>query len=231
MSIIRVSKNKENPYLIMNKTCLNDNRLSLKAKGLLCYLLSKPDNWYVSTYDLIKNNSNGIESIRSTIKELIKFGYMEKHQFRNHNGRYYHYNYLVYEVPKKLTPIKITTQPKADFPCSDKPCSDNRTLLINDKYLNNDLNNIESSNKSSINNVVYENLNLEKLKQETKLLLFKLGIRNYQYFFETFKISDIFIYADWMLSKNSFFVNPAGFLTSALKNRWTDSELQKNLIV
>ncbi|KXG73769.1 hypothetical protein AN619_29030 [Thermotalea metallivorans] len=40
-TIIRVQKNKENPYVMINKQFLSDERLSWKAKGLLiliCFL-------------------------------------------------------------------------------------------------------------------------------------------------------------------------------------------------
>ena len=52
MSIIRVSKNKNNPYFLMNNTGINDKNLSFKAKGVLAYLISKPDNWYINYRDL-----------------------------------------------------------------------------------------------------------------------------------------------------------------------------------
>ncbi|HBG7159327.1 TPA: replication protein, partial [Clostridioides difficile] len=33
MGIIRVSKDKDNPYVVLNKTCLEDVKLSWQAKG------------------------------------------------------------------------------------------------------------------------------------------------------------------------------------------------------
>lgn len=44
MSIMRVEKNKD--YTIMNRTALNDKRLSWKAKGTMAYMLSMPDDFY-----------------------------------------------------------------------------------------------------------------------------------------------------------------------------------------
>ncbi len=43
-TIVRVNK-RSNPYVVIDKTALNDDRLSWKAKGVLCYLLSLPDDW------------------------------------------------------------------------------------------------------------------------------------------------------------------------------------------
>ena len=44
--VIRVKKRPSN-FVMMDKTFLEDDRLSYKAKGLLAYLLSKPDDWKV----------------------------------------------------------------------------------------------------------------------------------------------------------------------------------------
>ncbi len=45
MAVFRVIKDKENPYVMLNKYFVYDGRLSLKAKGLMSYFLSRPDNW------------------------------------------------------------------------------------------------------------------------------------------------------------------------------------------
>ena len=44
--VIRVRK-RPNNFVMLDKTFLEDDRLSFKAKGILAYLLSKPDNWKV----------------------------------------------------------------------------------------------------------------------------------------------------------------------------------------
>ncbi|NVM55338.1 MAG: hypothetical protein HWN66_16645 [Candidatus Helarchaeota archaeon] len=229
MSIIRVVKNKYNPYLIMNKTGLNDKRLSLKAKGLLCYLLSKPDNWYVNINEIVSNSNNGIKSIHSAINELIKFGYIFKHQFRNNDGKFYNYNYLIYEKPEKLKPIKTTTQPKRPFRQTDKRIPDNSTLLINNnnKVIKDSLTTIIRRQNNFCD--VHEDLNLQKLKKETILLLHELHIKNFKKLFDSYSVYDIFDYADWMLSFKSRIKNPTGFLISALKENWLDlNELHKS---
>ena len=50
-TIFRVDKDKQNPYVIINKQVFEDPSISLKAKGVIGYLLSKPDNWIaISVY-------------------------------------------------------------------------------------------------------------------------------------------------------------------------------------
>jgi len=225
MSIIRVAKNRDNPYLIMNKTGINDNRLSLKAKGLLVYLLSKPDDWYVHTDEIVSNNSNGIKSIWSAINELVKYGYMYKHQFRKEDGKYHSYNYLVFENPGGTPLKKTTTSPNRPFRSSDKVRSDNGTLLINNKELNNKEAASKLFNKSNIkvNSVAY----LKKLNKTTVIekILYDLNISNQKIFFDSFPISDIFQYATWIKERNCSMTNPTGFLYTAIKEKWMDNIL------
>ncbi|GAI91055.1 unnamed protein product, partial [marine sediment metagenome] len=119
MSIIRVSKDKNNPYFVMNNSGVNDPRLSLKAKGLLAYLMSKPDCWYINYNDIIKHSSNGIKSIRSAISELLSFGYMERAQLRNYNGEYGFYDFIVYEKPLLINIRKNRLSPHSRFGHAD----------------------------------------------------------------------------------------------------------------
>ncbi len=222
MSIIRVKKDKNNPYLIMNKTGLNDKRLSLAAKGLLCYLLSKPDDWYIHTKDIIANNSNGRDSVYSAINELVKFGYMYKHQFRSGNGAFHSYNYLVYERPESPDLIKTSTSPLTGKPHTVKPYTVNQPLLINNKEVNNKDPLTTLSNKSNNVNVAKDDQCLKEAKKQTSLLLDELYIKNHQILFDKFDNFDIFTYADWMLTFKARIKNPTGFIISALKGRWLD---------
>jgi len=73
--IIRIKK-KDDPYVRLDKRFINDPALSLKAKGIMTYLLSKPDGWHVRVGDLVKQNKDMEKSVRSGIKELISRGYM-----------------------------------------------------------------------------------------------------------------------------------------------------------
>ena len=71
-TMIRVIK-KENPFVTIDKTCLKDDRLSWKAKGLLCYLLSLPDDWDIYVSELINHAFDGRDSTAAGLRELPKF--------------------------------------------------------------------------------------------------------------------------------------------------------------
>jgi len=99
MSMFRIEKNKENPYVMLNKLFLQDERLSAKAKGILAYFLSLPDDWQFYETEIAKHFSDGVKSINVGIKELIKYHYIIREQNRNEKGRFGSYTYCVYEVP------------------------------------------------------------------------------------------------------------------------------------
>ena len=99
VNIIRVSKNKENPYVMLNKTALNDARLSMRGKGLHSYLLSLPDDWDIYISELTKHFADGRDSVANAITELILHGYMTRTSIRDDRGYFKGYNYSVFEVP------------------------------------------------------------------------------------------------------------------------------------
>lgn len=99
MATYRVVKDKDNPYLMMNKYGLQDKNLSWKAKGILAYLLSLPDDWQIYETEITEHSSDGIKATRSGIKELIDAGYIQRERLRNDEGKFSGYEYRVYEVP------------------------------------------------------------------------------------------------------------------------------------
>jgi hypothetical protein len=133
MTIIRISK-RETPYVLMDKTFLEDNRLSFKAKGILAYLLSKPDNWVIMLKDLAAKGQEGRCACASAIHELESAGYVERKKTKSEKGHFEGWETIVYEQPKSGYPTSDNLSPKSGFPKSD-----NLTLI------NNEFNNINAN--------------------------------------------------------------------------------------
>jgi hypothetical protein len=74
MAIVRIKK-RSNPYVMIDKRPLENRDLSFKAKGLLTYLLSRPDNWEIRLEDLIQRSTDGKAAVQNALKELEKEGY------------------------------------------------------------------------------------------------------------------------------------------------------------
>jgi len=154
MPIIRVKKDKNHPYVLLNKKFLDNRKLSFKAKGLLSYLLSKPDDWKFYVEYLKDVSMDGLHSTSQAFLELIKYKYIKKERKRNKQGQFKGFDYTVFEKP--YTEIQLSENglsenglSDTDNPKTGYPKTDNRKLLIND-ITNNDTTNNNLSNKKSI---------------------------------------------------------------------------------
>jgi hypothetical protein len=112
--IIRIQKDKNNPYVIINKKFLNDRNLSWQAKGLLTYLFSLPDDWEIKVEDLKNRSKNGRDSTNTIIKELIHHNYIKREKKEKEKGMFRGYNYVVSEEPFRETRdgISVTDNPE-----------------------------------------------------------------------------------------------------------------------
>lgn len=96
LMIIRIKKDIANPYVMINKELLNDTNLSWKAKGLLSYMLSLPDDWDFYLKDLKNRSKDGRISTASAIKELEQSGYLKRKRLYE-NGKLSGIQYTIYE--------------------------------------------------------------------------------------------------------------------------------------
>jgi hypothetical protein len=96
--LFRVQKDKENPYVMMNKSFFLDARLSAKAKGILGYILTLPDDWRIYLEELAKHFKDGVKSITSGVNELMEYGYVLRTTLRDEKGKFKGYMYDVFEV-------------------------------------------------------------------------------------------------------------------------------------
>lgn len=96
-NIIRVEKN--NNYVVMNRTALNDERLSWKAKGIIAYMLSMPDDWVFYVEELVTHSTDGERAFRAGFKELQEAGYVVRKPIRE-GQRIKNWETIVYEVPQ-----------------------------------------------------------------------------------------------------------------------------------
>ena len=96
MGVIRIQKNSN--YVVMSKVGLHDDRLSWKAKGLLAYMLSMPNDWKFYDDELEKHAKDGKDALKSAIKELKQYGYMRRERRHNEQGKF-EWETVVYEEP------------------------------------------------------------------------------------------------------------------------------------
>ncbi len=78
--------NKTRDYTVINNTFIRDTGLSWKAKGVMTYLLSLPDNWEIRLSEVKNHATDGKDSLYSAVKELKEKGYLVYIKERNEKG-------------------------------------------------------------------------------------------------------------------------------------------------
>lgn len=130
-------------FVTVHKAFVFDNKLSAKAKGILLYFLSRPDNWQIYTSEVVKHMNDGQKSINSGIQELIKSKYVHRIQKRTNNGVFNGYEYLVYEKPTEM-PFSENGLSANGFSENGKTGS-RKGQTTNNNSTNNDLTNNDST--------------------------------------------------------------------------------------
>ncbi|QIW22438.1 DnaD domain protein [Bacillus thuringiensis] len=98
MGIFRVKKDAN--YSVIHNTPLRDENLSWRAKGLLAYMLSLPDDWTFHANELSQHAKDSEKITASIIKELKAAGYLKRYPVQNpETGKISHWETVVYEVP------------------------------------------------------------------------------------------------------------------------------------
>ena len=166
-------------FTIVDNDIFMDKRLSYKDLGLLCQLLSLPDNWNFNVPGLSSLHTDGKASVMAGLENLEKYGYLTRKQARSEGGYYAGYDYYIYQDPKqnkdyspsgeipltvedqryaenrktdnRITGKRKTDKPSTDYPSAENPPTVNR-ITDNQSQLNT-ICNKESNNK---NVVVYK---------------------------------------------------------------------------
>lgn len=130
--IIKIQK-REPGFVMIDNRVINDPRLSWKAKGILVYLLSKPNDWKVWVEDIQNRGTDRGAAIRAALKELIQCGYAKRARVCGPDGRVVDWSITIYEEPDGGFPH--VDNPHVVFP-----------HVENQQHSNTELTNTESSN-------------------------------------------------------------------------------------
>lgn len=91
--MIRLHDVTESSYTVVPNSLAQDADLSWKARGLLLYLLSLPDDWQVRNSDLYRRASDGKHATKSGLEELEAAGYLYREEVRSKDGTFAGYHY------------------------------------------------------------------------------------------------------------------------------------------
>lgn len=95
---IRRKKKTQHFTQINNSAALNVN-LSLKAKGLLLVMMTRPEDWVFYMEWLQKQSKDGREAHQNALKELESYRYVIRLRVQRPNGTFKGWEYLVDDEP------------------------------------------------------------------------------------------------------------------------------------
>jgi len=134
-TIFRAIHCKDNPYFQMLRATAQDQRLSFEARGVMVYLLSKPNNWEISKKNLMSEGNLGRTKMDRIIDELTQTGYLTYTQEQDKGGKFTRAVYTLYEEPQPVVQNApaVTDEPVAqnvppaqeNEPVARKPRADN----------------------------------------------------------------------------------------------------------
>jgi hypothetical protein len=87
MSTTIIRAPRRHRFVIIDQRAIEDTSLSRAARGLLGYLLSRPDDWKVLVNDLRKRGDLGRDGIYRLLRELRHAGYMRFLRKRDRQGQ------------------------------------------------------------------------------------------------------------------------------------------------
>lgn len=85
MAMFRV--HKDGNYTVMSNHHIRNRELSNAAKGLMCVILSLPDDWEFSVDGIVSLCKDGVSAVRRQLDELEEHGYVVRESVRVH-GRF-----------------------------------------------------------------------------------------------------------------------------------------------
>lgn len=102
MGTIRIAK--RNKFTVLPNVIMNDDKLSLRAKGLLCVLLSKPDDWRVDGRMIANEVKEGRDAVYTALTELETAGYLTRRKMQDQATKQWTSESTIYETPQEPSP-------------------------------------------------------------------------------------------------------------------------------
>jgi hypothetical protein len=117
-------------YTVIPNEAILDCRLSISARWLLCYLLSRPHDWKVQIGDIQNQGGIGRDKAYALVKELIAARWVRKDESRQQDGRWSGVEYVVMDEPESE---QVDSSPFPEKPYTAEPFPANQHLTNNGK--------------------------------------------------------------------------------------------------
>ncbi|WEJ62169.1 helix-turn-helix domain-containing protein [Thiomicrorhabdus lithotrophica] len=110
-------RKRVSPFAQTPMDLLISQNISLKAKGLYGFMVSKPDGWNFTIRSMASQLKDGVDSIRTALDELKNYGWIDYKKYANGSG-VYTLNWVAFE---HLHDEPNTENPNTENPNVGKP--------------------------------------------------------------------------------------------------------------
>lgn len=112
----------------ISNALFRDIRISLKAKGLFGLLSTHRDGYGVTAAGLTRQTKEGISAIEAGLRELERYGYLERERERREDGTLGAVEYFITDAPAEnpQNDENPRSEPDLGFPGLDHPGLENR---------------------------------------------------------------------------------------------------------
>jgi hypothetical protein len=86
VTAIRVARRDR--YTAIDRRTINDETLSFRARGILIWLLDKPDDWRVDSEQIAAAAKEGRDAVRTALNELVTAGYIVRIKEQDDRGHW-----------------------------------------------------------------------------------------------------------------------------------------------
>lgn len=127
--MIHLYQVKDERYTTVPNALAQDEDLSWKARGLLLFLLSMPDDWKVRTQHLVDQAPDGRHALSTGLEELEDAGYLRREKRRGDSGEFDGYDFILSSRPiedwstvaENLQRTGRRKSPDGENPSTDNP--------------------------------------------------------------------------------------------------------------
>ena len=122
------------PYTVIGNHILQNDNLSLTARGLLAYLISKPPDFQIRVDQLRDHFQEGRRRVTNALEELKESGFLKKQQIRNDKGQVKSWQWIISQEPQNPDVQMSTSSHLENEP--EKPDVQMSTSSHVDNYIN-----------------------------------------------------------------------------------------------
>lgn len=224
------NKIKEN-FSIITNNIINDERLSFGAKGVACYLLSKPESWKFYLSDIQKHSNEGLTKIKKYIKELEDIGFLVRVKVKNEKGQFIG---LDYKFNLKYDKTDSQENRQLENPTVGKPPIYNNTNISNTNINNTNLTTLLPTAKTEksigeIKDEIYKIFSGIYKKHTGNEYLAKSHefvnlVKAIKMFGEETIVNKIYLFEAMCVNKNAYFTKRgfADFTLGKLVSQWNE---------